>query len=88
MLVSQVNKLRDSSHRETLTFTEPTEFKHHSHKELEFLMHHYSEQFPQITRLYDIGSSVEGRTLWVLEISDNPGVHEPGKHNQNKIPVI
>lgn len=78
MLVSQINKLRDSDHRDGLTFIEPTEFKHHSQQELEFLLHHYSEQYPQITRLYDIGSSVQGQTLWVIEISDNPGIHEPG----------
>ncbi|WAR01286.1 CBPD-like protein [Mya arenaria] len=79
MLVSQINRLRDSAHRETMTFTEPAAFKHHNQQELEYLLHHYSEEFPHITRLYDIGSSVEGRTLWVLEISDNPGKHELGE---------
>ena len=78
MLVSQINKLRDSTHRDAMNLIEPSDFKHHSQKELEFLLHHYSEQYPQITRLYDVGESVQGRTLWVIEISDNPGIHEPG----------
>lgn len=35
------------------------------------------ETYPKITKLYSIGKSVEGRDLWVIEISKNPGVHVP-----------
>lgn len=78
MLVSKVNKLRDASHREAMSLIEPTEFKHHNQQEMSAFLRRYADQYPHITRLYDIGESVEGRSLWVLEISDNPGVHEPG----------
>lgn len=79
VLVSHVNKLRDASHREKLTFIEPTEFKHHHYNDLEQFLKNISQKYPEITRLYSVGKSVQGRELWTIEITDNPGKHEPGK---------
>lgn len=36
----------------------------------------YATAFPTITRLESLGQSVEGRELWALHISDNPGLEE------------
>ena len=57
----------------------PYEFRHHDNEAMYSLMLNYSETFPEITRLYSIGASVEGRQLWAIEITDNPGVHELGE---------
>ena len=42
-------------------------------------MHSIAMQYPHIARVYTIGQSVQKQTLMVIEISDNPGVHEPGE---------
>eukprot|EP00795_Rhopilema_esculentum_P016033 gene16033-7377_t len=53
------------------------EFRHHDHEDMIRYMKEIAERCPDITRLYDIGSSALGRKLIVMEVSDNPGVHEP-----------
>ncbi|KAI8513999.1 hypothetical protein Bbelb_083230 [Branchiostoma belcheri] len=54
------------------------EFKHHRYAALQRTLRETAARCPNITRLYDIGYSVRGRALTVMEITDNPGVHEPG----------
>ena len=51
----------------------------HSFDEMEQTLKGLNAEYPSITNLYSIGESVNGRDLWVLEISDNPGVHEAGE---------
>ncbi|EDO46467.1 predicted protein [Nematostella vectensis] len=38
-----------------------------------------AEKFPNITRVYTIGRSYQGKSLRVIEITKNPGKHIPGK---------
>lgn len=40
--------------------------------------------YPTITKLYSIGNSVEGRKLYVLEVTKDPGVHIPGEFEKIK----
>ena len=54
-------------------------FRHHNYEEMTWLLKEYSKKHSKIARLYDIGSSVQNRKLWVMEISNNPGEHEPGE---------
>ncbi|CAG5120253.1 unnamed protein product, partial [Candidula unifasciata] len=67
------------SHHAATHFLEPSEFKHHNYDKMTLFLQSLAERFPTITKLYSIGKSVQQRELWVLEISDNPGIHEPGE---------
>ena len=49
---------------------------YHNYDELTDFLENINSQYPHITRLESIGQSVQGRELWVLEISDNPGINE------------
>lgn len=57
---------------------QPKDFRHHHFPDLEIFLRRYASEYPNITRLYSVGKSVEQRELYVMEISDNPGIHEPG----------
>lgn len=57
----------------------PPTFVHHDYDQMTEFLKNVAQSFPEITKLYSVGKSVEGRNLWVLEISDNPGKHEPGE---------
>ena len=55
------------------------DFTHHDYNEMTNILQSFAQNYPSITRLYSLGESNENRTLWVLEITDNPGVHEAGE---------
>ena len=50
--------------------------QYHTFDEMEQILQDIAEDYPDITSLYSIGKSYEGRDVWCLEISDNPGVDE------------
>uniref|UniRef100_A0A674HRG4 Carboxypeptidase D n=1 Tax=Taeniopygia guttata TaxID=59729 RepID=A0A674HRG4_TAEGU len=58
---------------------QPVDFRHHHFSDMEIFLRRYANEYPSITRLYSVGKSVELRELYVMEISDNPGVHEAGE---------
>jgi len=49
---------------------------YHSLAEMEDFLEDIAKDYPDITSLYSIGTTYEGRDIWCLEISDNPDVDE------------
>ena len=77
-LVRLMDHLKDAEHREKMGFEEADIFHYQNYQRYTKFLHNINAEYPDITRLYSIGESVQERKLWVLEISDNPGQHEPG----------
>lgn len=60
-----------------LDFKTPTELqKHHNYAEMTTILKSLAGKYPDISKLYDIGTSVQGKKIWVLEISNKPGEHQ------------
>lgn len=57
---------------------QPEEFRHHHFPDMEIFLRKYATEYPNIARLYSVGKSVKQLELYVMEISDNPGIHEAG----------
>ncbi|WKX89640.1 hypothetical protein Q1695_008916 [Nippostrongylus brasiliensis] len=53
-----------------------SELRNHNYTEMTAWLKAITLNYPNITHLYSIGKSVQGRDLWVLIISDSPKEHE------------
>ena len=62
-----------------LSLVQMLPFEHHGHESIERVLSSIYKRCPDITRVYSVGKSWRHRDLYVIEISDNPGVHELGK---------
>ena len=49
---------------------------YHTLAQMETMLQDIADDHPSITSLYSIGTTYEGRDIWCLEITDNPGVDE------------
>lgn len=61
------------------------DFRHHSYDEMEMLLQLFSAVHSSITYLYSVGRSVQGKNLYVMEISTNPGISQQGTIIYNHI---
>lgn len=66
--------------RHTIDGLSAEDFTHHNYVKMEKVLQDLAASYPDITRLYSIGKSVEERELYVLEITKDPGKHIPGKY--------
>ncbi|UCF49102.1 MAG: immune inhibitor A [Thermoplasmatales archaeon] len=69
--------------------------EYHTLAEIENILNNIANNFPDITSLYSIGTTYEGRDIWCLEITDNPGVDEGepgvffmGLHHAREWPTV
>lgn len=60
-------------------FVTKTKFRHHNYTEMETFLKDMNETYPNITSLYSIGKSVNGRELYVMVVSSTPLKHVAGK---------
>ncbi|GFS04574.1 carboxypeptidase [Elysia marginata] len=42
------------------------EFKYHNHRSLEKTLRNFTEQYPDLSSMYSVGTSIRGRQMWVL----------------------
>jgi carboxypeptidase T len=68
---------------------------YHTLAQMESILEGIADDYPDITSLFSIGTTYEGRSIWCLEISDNPGVDEGepgvlfmGLHHAREWPTI
>uniref|UniRef100_UPI00358E6104 carboxypeptidase N catalytic chain n=1 Tax=Myxine glutinosa TaxID=7769 RepID=UPI00358E6104 len=62
-----------------LSLAQMLPFEHHGHESMERVFSSIYKRCPDVTRVYSVGKSWRHRDLYVIEISDNPGVHELGE---------
>ena len=78
----KINRIENHAHNyfKELTHqsinTENPLLEYHNYNELTDFLENIANQYPEITDLYSIGQSVQGRELWMMNITDNPGVNE------------
>ncbi len=77
------------------TFCDNIRGEYHTFSQIEQILQNIANEHPNITNLSSIGESYEGRDIWCLEISDNPGVDEGepgvffiGLHHAREWPTV
>lgn len=68
---------------------------YHTYAQMQSIMEGIAANYSDIATLFSIGTSYEGRSLWCLEITDNPGVDEGepgvlfmGLHHAREWPTV
>lgn len=59
--------------------TSSLDFVYHNHEDMTRYLRATTARYPNLTALYSIGKSVQGRELWVMVVSASPYEHMLGK---------
>ncbi|XP_063368930.1 carboxypeptidase D-like [Cydia amplana] len=78
-VVTTEEKPEQKQHRRDVPNLPAADFTHHDYLKMESFLRNLAALYPKITKLRSIGKSVEGRELYVLEVTRDPGRHIPGK---------
>ncbi len=69
--------------------------QYHTLAQIEQILQHTADTYPALTQLTTLGTTYEGRNIYCLEISDNPGVDEDepgvlfmGLHHAREWPTV
>lgn len=57
------------------------DFNYHNYEDMTTFLRSVNAAYPNITALYSIGRSVQGRELWVMVVSTSPYKHQLGVPN-------
>lgn len=78
----QINILRQSESFAGLTDNWDSDSywnQHHDYNSMTNLLREFSTTYPQLCKLYSIGTTNNKKSLWVLKITDHPASHEEGE---------
>lgn len=78
---------------QVVSFDDPDSYEYHTYDSMTQHLHNLSENYSNIFHLESIGTTYEGRSIWRMKVSDNPGQkeNEPavllmGAHHGNEKP--
>ncbi|XP_044731066.1 carboxypeptidase M isoform X2 [Chrysoperla carnea] len=77
-------RAQQSSASSRLSYDETStslDFNYHNYEQLTKYLRTMNSRYPNLTALYSIGKSVQGRDLWVMVVSASPYEHMLGKPN-------
>jgi hypothetical protein len=80
---------------DVIAYDDSVRGQYHTFPEIESILDEMANDHPDITDLYSLGTTYEGRDIWCLEITDNPGVDEGepgiffmGLHHAREWPTV
>ena len=95
----RLNELSDYNYEviipDVIEYDNKVRGEYHTLAEIESILQNIANDYPDITSLYSIGTTYEDRSIWCLEITDNPGKDESepgivftGLHHANEWPSV